>query len=105
MFSKKTKRLMMRNERSMQSNTGFSTKKGVRFSKIIEVITIGEKIDHSCFFLFHHFATRPKDTLPPSKDMVWRNKKKRLNNSQMKVVKKKAVATIELVGAGASLTL
>ena len=38
------------------------------FSRVVEVITFGEKIDHCSFFLFHHFVTRHKNTVPLPKD-------------------------------------
>ena len=42
-----------------------------------EVITIREKVDEARFHILHHFATRPKDTIPIVEDegMVQHQKK------------------------------
>ena len=70
------------------------------------MISFGEKIDHSSFFLHHHYVTHPM-TPPPLRFMMrfWEPIKKRLNNAgHMTAIRKKAVTGMELVVAGGLLT-
>ena len=43
-----------------QSTTGANIRKEVKFSKVIKIIMIGDKVDEARFHLFHHFATRQR---------------------------------------------
>ena len=51
-----------------QSTLGVNTGKVVRFSRVCEVITIGEKVDKVRLHLFHYFANRPKEIRPIVED-------------------------------------
>ena len=40
----------------------------MRFSRVCEVITIGDKVDEVRLHLFHYFANRPKEIRPIVED-------------------------------------
>ena len=80
---------------------GANSRKRVAFAKVVEVITLGDKVDQASFQLLHHFATRPNSKLPLNKDVSMEQHQTLPVESQ---AKKKALAAVELVGARASLT-
>ena len=51
-----------------QSTTGVSQGKVIRFSRVCEVITFGEKIDEVRLHLFHYFPNRLKEVHPVVED-------------------------------------
>ena len=59
-------------EQNPQSQpSGAVSGKRVTFTKVIKVITLGDKVDQASFHLFHHFLTRPKlkNTIPKHADV------------------------------------
>ena len=91
-------------DRSPQSTPGGSSKKVVKFSKVCEVITPGDITDEVRHHLFHYFANRVREVHPDKMVNMWSNIKRRLNKDRRRLIKQKAVAGVELVGAGAALT-
>ena len=55
-------------EPTAQSTSGAISKKSLRFSKVCEVITLGEKKDEVRLHLFHYFQNRPKNVPPTAHD-------------------------------------
>ena len=52
-------------EHTTQSTSAAKQKRSISFSKVCEVITLGDERDEVRHHLFHYFQNRPKD-LPPT---------------------------------------
>ena len=55
-------------EPTIQSTLGANFKKVLRFSRVCEVITFGDRVDKVRLHLFHYFTNRPKEVHPLAED-------------------------------------